>query len=158
MHRDLQFVAVGTGDGKYMEMFSKTASSHPSRMSANMRFDKDLANKVYAGADMFLMPSKSEPCGLSQLIAMRYGTVPIVRETGGLRDTVTPLDINTLSGRGFTFKSYNAHDMLDAIDRALSFYRDGEKWNAHVKNLIKYNSGWSESVKEYLKIYGELCN
>ena len=156
MNRDVQFVVVGTGDSKYQDMFNFNAYVHNDKMSANIKFDPVLANRVYAGADMFLMPSKSEPCGLSQLIAMRYGTVPIVRETGGLWDTVPPLNTETLEGRGFTFKGYNAHDMLGAIDRCIDFYNDKNKWTKHVKNLIKYNSSWKNSVKEYLRVYSDV--
>jgi len=143
-------------DSKYEDMFNFNAYVHSDKMSSNITFNPVLANKVYAGADMFLMPSKSEPCGLSQLIAMRYGTVPIVRETGGLWDTVPPLNVETLEGRGFTFKGYNAHDMLGAIDRCIEFYGDKTKWNKHIKNLIKYNSSWKASVQEYLRIYNEI--
>ena len=156
MQRNLQFVVIGTGDSKYEDMFNFNAYIHSDKMSANITFNPELANKLYAAADMFLMPSKSEPCGLSQLIAMRYGTVPIVRETGGLVDTVPPLNTETLEGKGFTFKGYNAHDMLGAIDRCINFYGNREKWEKHIKNLIKYNSGWKNSVSEYLKLYNEL--
>ena len=156
MQRNLQFVVVGTGDSQYEDMFNFNAYVHSDKMSANILFDPVLANKVYAGADIFLMPSKSEPCGLSQLIAMRYGTVPVVRETGGLFDTVPPLNIETLEGRGFTFKGYNAHDMLGAIDRSIEFYYNKEKWNKHVKNLIRYNSSWKAPVQEYLNVYNEI--
>ncbi len=156
MNRDVQFVVIGTGEKKYEDMFNFNAYVHSDKMSANIKFDPVLANRVYAGADMFLMPSKSEPCGLSQLIAMRYGTVPIVRETGGLWDTVPPLNTETLEGRGFTFKGYNAHDMLGAIDRCIDFYKSKEKWNKHIKNLVKYDSSWKQSVKDYLRIYSEL--
>jgi len=156
MNRDVQFVVIGTGEQKYVDLFNFNAYVHSEKMSANILFDPVLANKLYAGADMFLMPSKSEPCGLSQLIAMRYGTVPIVRETGGLWDTVPPLNTETLEGRGFTFKGYNAHDMLGAIDRCIEFYNDKEKWNKHIKNLVKYDSSWKQSVKDYLRIYSEL--
>ena len=157
MQRNLQFVVIGTGDSKYEDMFNFNAYIHQDKMSANITFNPSLANKLYAAADMFLMPSKSEPCGLSQLIAMRYGTVPVVRETGGLVDTVPPLNIETLEGKGFTFKGYNAHDMLGAIDRCIDFYSNREKWEKHVKNLIKYNSGWKNSVSEYLNLYNELA-
>lgn len=156
MQRNLQFVVIGTGDAKFEDMFNFNAYVHSDKMSANITFNAPLANKVYAGADMFLMPSKSEPCGLSQLIAMRYGTVPIVRETGGLFDTVPALDVETLEGKGFTFKGYNAHDMLGAVDRCIEFYGDKEKWNKHIKNLIKYNSSWKNSVQEYLEVYKEI--
>ena len=156
MQRDLQFVVVGTGDKRYEDMFNFNAYVNSYKMSANIKFDLKLASQVYAGADMFLMPSKSEPCGLSQLIAMRYGTVPIVRETGGLFDTVPSLNIETLEGRGFTFKGYNAHDMLGAVDRCIDFYHDKEKWTKHIKNLMRLNSGWSISVEKYLRIYKEI--
>ena len=156
MKRNLQFVVIGTGDAKYEDMFKFHAYIHSDKMSANITFNPQLANKLYAAADMFLMPSKSEPCGLSQLIAMRYGTVPIVRETGGLVDTVEPLNVETLEGKGFTFKGYNAHDMLGAIDRSIDFYSNREMWDKHIKNLIKYNSGWKNSVIEYLNLYNEL--
>ncbi len=156
MERNLQFVVIGTGDSRYEDMFNFNAYVHRDKMSANITFNPVLANRVYAGADIFLMPSKSEPCGLSQLIAMRYGTVPIVRETGGLWDTVPPLNIETLEGRGFTFKGYNAHDMLGAVDRCIDFYYNKEKWNKHVKNLIRYNSSWKAPVVEYLNVYNEI--
>lgn len=156
MQRDLQFVVVGTGDRRYEDMFNFNAYVNSHKMSANIKFDLKLASQVYAGADIFLMPSKNEPCGLSQLIAMRYGTVPIVRETGGLYDTVKPLNTETLEGRGFTFKGYNAHDMLGAIDRCIDFYHDKDKWIKHIKNLMRYNSGWKSSVEKYLRIYNEI--
>lgn len=156
MERDIQLVVIGTGEQKYVDLFNFNAYVHPDKMSSNILFDPVLANNVYAGADMFLMPSKSEPCGLSQLIAMRYGTVPIVRETGGLYDTVPPLNPETLEGRGFTFASYNAHDMLDAIDRCIGFYQNKKKWNKHIKNLASIDSSWNNSVKEYLKLYKDL--
>ena len=101
------------------------------------------------------MPSKSEPCGLSQLIAMRYGTVPIVRETGGLVDTVSPLNIETLEGRGFTFKLFNAHDMLNAVERARDFFYDGGKLKKHRVNIMKIDSSWVESGKKYMGLYKE---
>lgn len=156
MQRNLQFVVIGTGDKKYEDMFHFYAYHHKDKMSANITFNAELANRLYAASDIFLMPSKSEPCGLSQLIAMRYGTVPVVRETGGLVDTVPPLNIETLEGKGFTFKGYNAHDMLGAIDRCIEFYGNKEKWNKHIKNLIKYNSSWKNSVQEYLRLYEEI--
>lgn len=156
MQRKLQLVVVGTGESKYEEMFNFNAYIYSDKMSANITFNPELANKVYAAADMLLMPSKSEPCGLSQLIAMRYGTVPVVRETGGLVDTVPPLNVETLQGKGFTFKGYNAHDMLSAIDRCIDFYYNREKWERHIKNLMKYNSSWKNSVSEYLNLYKEL--
>ena len=102
------------------------------------------------------MPSKSEPCGLSQLIAMRYGTIPIVRETGGLVDTVPPINTETLEGRGFTFKAFNAHDMLDAVRRAADFYRDRERLDKFRTNIMRYDSSWKVPAELYNGIYKEL--
>ncbi len=156
MQKNVQLVVIGKGDKKYEDMFNFNAFVHPDKVSAHITFNPTLAKKTYAAADMFLMPSKSEPCGLSQMIAMRYGTVPIVRETGGLVDTVPPLDINTLEGKGFTFKSYNAHDMLGALDRCIALYEDKEKWNNHVRNLMQYDFSWKNPAQEYLRLYNEL--
>ncbi len=156
LSRDVQLVVLGTGDAKYEEMFRFAEYTHPEKMKAEIRFDGALANRIYAGCDLFLMPSKSEPCGLSQLIAMRYGSIPIVRETGGLYDTVPALDPKTLKGRGFTFKSFNAHHMLDAIDRAVAFFHDKEKLEKHRRALIRYDSSWRVSKEEYLAIYKSL--
>lgn len=153
----IQFVVLGTGDTHYEDMFRFLSFVHPDSVSANIMFDASLASLVYAGADFLLMPSKSEPCGLSQLIAMRYGTVPIVRETGGLVDTVSPLNIETLDGRGFTFKLFNAHDMLNAVERARDFFYDGNKLKKHRVNIMKIDSGWQESAQKYLALYKEIA-
>ncbi len=152
----VQFVVLGTGDEKYENLFRHLAYVYPGRLSANIKFDSDLASKIYASADMLLMPSKSEPCGLAQLIAMRYGTLPIVRETGGLFDTVPAINTETLEGRGFTFKVYNAHDMLDAVRRAVEFYYDKEKYTKVVKNIMKYDSSWKVAAKKYINVYSEI--
>ena len=125
-------------------------------MSSNITFDPVFANQIYASSDLFLMPSQSEPCGLSQLIAMRYGTIPIVRETGGLYDTVPALNPDTMEGRGFTFKSYNAHDMLGAVKNAIYFYQDKKKLHTLVKNLMTCDFSWKEPVKEYWSLYQSL--
>ena len=118
LSQDVQMVVLGTGDGYYQDMFRIKASQYPTKLSANIRFDNTLAHRIYAGADLFLMPSLFEPCGLSQLIAMRYGCLPIVRETGGLNDTVRSYNSETGEGHGFSFTNYNAHDMLYTINRA----------------------------------------
>ena len=154
----IQLVVLGTGDSHYEDLFRFLNHVHPESVSANIMFDASFASLVYAGADFLLMPSKSEPCGLSQLIAMRYGTVPIVRETGGLVDTVAPLNIVTLEGKGFTFKLFNAHDMLNAVERARDFFYDGDKLKKHRVNIMKIDSGWQESVKKYMGLYKEIAN
>lgn len=154
--RDVQLVLLGTGDARYEDLFRFAEYTHPDKMKAEIRFDSAFSSRLYAASDLYLMPSKSEPCGLSQLIAMRYGSIPIVRETGGLFDTVPALNTETLEGRGFTFRAFNAHHMLDAIDRAVAFFHDTKKRKAHVRALIAYNSDWEASAGEYLSIYQSL--
>jgi len=153
---DLQLVVLGTGDKRYENLFKFLQSKYPDKMSANIEFNSALASWIYAGSDMFLMPSKSEPCGLSQLIAMRYGTVPVVRETGGLNDTVKPINVLTGEGSGFTFKAYNAHDMLGAIKRSVDYYYDKEKYIKTFTNIMKINSSWKEPSKKYISVYKEI--
>ncbi len=152
----VQLVVLGTGDPGYEEMLRQAATRYPDRMSANLLFDNSLAHQIYAGADLFLMPSRFEPCGLSQLIAMRYGCLPIVRETGGLRDTVIPYNEMTREGYGFTFTNYNAHDMLCTIDRALSFYRDKPAWTRMRKTAMQLDFSWRSSATRYRELYEEL--
>ena len=125
-------------------------------MSANIKFNNELAHKVYASSDIFLMPSQLEPCGLSQLISLRYGTIPIVRETGGLKDTVTHYDKKTNVGNGFTFKTFNAHDMLFTIKEAIGTYEDKKTWEKIIKNAMSEDYSWDKSAGEYIKIYKEL--
>ena len=153
---DVQFVLLGTGEGELEDFFSGLAERHPDKCGVMLAFDKLLAKQIYASADMFLMPSKSEPCGLAQMIASRYGTIPIVRETGGLYDTIRPYVTSDGSGNGFTFKTYNAHDMLDAVRRALSLYSDKEEWSKLVANAMNMDFSWNASAKKYLKMYDEL--
>jgi len=152
----IQLVILGTGDKHYEDLFHFLGHVHPDTVSANILFDPAFASLVYAGADFLLMPSKSEPCGLSQLIAMRYGTVPIVRETGGLVDTVAPLNTETLEGRGFTFKVFNAHDMLNAVERARDFFYDGDKLKKHRIQIMKIDSSWTEPAEKYMGLYKEI--
>lgn len=154
LSRDVQLIILGTGDWRYETKLRDIESRYPQKMKALITFSADLANKIYASADMFLMPSKFEPCGLSQMIAMRYGTIPIVRETGGLRDTVIPYDGQ--KGTGFTFYSYNAYDMLGAIDRAISEYKDTDSWAKLMKNAMSADFSWKKSAKEYVKIYEKI--
>lgn len=156
LSRDIQLVVLGTGDRRYEDMFRFAEYNYRGKMSACITFSQTLSSEIYSGSDIFLMPSKSEPCGLSQLIAMRYGTIPVVRETGGLFDTVPALNPETMEGLGFTFKLFNAHDMLNAIDRASSFWHDVKKREAFIKKLMKHDSSWTEPVKEYTAIYEAL--
>lgn len=148
---DMQLVMLGSGDWEYESFFKELAASFPEKVGIRLGFVPDMARKIYAGSDLFLMPSKSEPCGLSQMVALRYGSVPIVRETGGLKDTIT--DSGDGKGNGFTFKSYDAFDMLDAIRRALAIYEDKDEWQKLVKRALKCDNGWGRSAKEYIALY-----
>lgn len=150
---DMQFVIVGTGDSEYEDMFRTMEYNRPDRVRGCITFDTQLAKEIYAGADFLLMPSKCEPCGLSQLIAMRYGTIPIVRETGGLVDTVPPFNPETNEGMGITFKVFNAHDMLDAVRRACSIYYQKESLERLRQNIMNRDSSWAVSASRYMEIY-----
>ena len=150
---EMQLVILGSGDYEYESYFRWIAEKYPDKVGLRLGFVPDLARKIYAGADMFLMPSKSEPCGLSQMVALRYGTIPIVRETGGLRDSIT--DCGDGKGNGFTFKSYNAHDMLDSIYRALTLYYNGD-WNELVLRALNCDFSWGRSANAYIRLYKEL--
>lgn len=151
---DLQFVILGSGEKEYEDFFSQMQRENPEKVGIYLGFNNKLAKQIYAGSDMFLMPSKYEPCGLSQLIALRYGTVPIVRETGGLNDTVK--DSQDGSGNGFTFKNFNAHDLENTVWRALKGYSDKEGWDILRKRAMRCDNGWSASAKEYMGLYKEL--
>ncbi len=151
---DIQLAVLGSGDYQYEEFFRNLAARYPDQVGLCLGFIPDLARKIYAGADLFLMPSKSEPCGLSQMVALRYGTIPIVRETGGLRDSVT--DSGDNEGNGFVFSSYNAHDMLHAIKRAVAGYSDKEGWQILVKRAMDSDNSWGKSANEYIKMYKEV--
>lgn len=153
---DMQFVLLGTGEKEYEYYFCELASAYPDRVRVLFEFNKELSKKIYAGSDLFLMPSKSEPCGLSQMIASRYATVPIVRETGGLYDTIKPFNPETLEGNGITFASYNAHDMLDAIRRALGIFKNVELRKRLVKNAATMDFSWNASARMYLNMYASL--
>lgn len=150
---DVQLVVLGTGDWEYENFFREIEARYPGKVGLRIAFIPDLARKIYAGCDMFLMPSKSEPCGLSQMLALRYGTLPIVRETGGLKDSIT--DSGDGEGNGFTFKSYNAHDMLGAIRRALGAYGNRDYWASLVERALECDNSWGRSAREYMRLYRE---
>lgn len=156
MRADVQVVVLGTGDWKYENMMKAVESRYPTKFRAILAFSSDLASKLYAASDIFLMPSKFEPCGLSQLIAMKYGSVPVVRETGGLKDTVPAYNHTDGTGKGFTFKTYNAYDMLDAVWRAYACYFDKENWSKVVANGMQSDFSWKTSAQKYLEIFKNL--
>lgn len=150
----VQFIILGTGDRHYEQWFSEAAHRFPDQMAAIMRFDEGLSHRVYASSDLFLMPSRFEPCGISQLLALRYGSIPVVRETGGLNDTVHSYQEHGDCGNGFTFENYNAHDMLYTLRRGVSMYRDDrEKWNQLVQRALNEDHSWSVSAQRYIDIY-----
>ena len=151
---DVQFVVLGSGEWQYESFFKEMADKYPDKMGLKLGFIPSLSKKIYAGCDLFLMPSKSEPCGLSQMVALRYGSIPIVRETGGLRDSVT--DSGDNMGNGFVFSSYNAHDMLHAIKRAVEGYQDQKGWAILVKRAMESDNSWGKSANEYIKMYKEV--
>ena len=152
MAQGCQFAVLGTGDYIYENFFREQAQRHPGAMAFWQGFVPDLARKLYAGGDILLMPSKSEPCGLAQMVALRYGTIPVVRETGGLRDSI--IDLGGENGNGYTFKTYNAHDMLGAIQRALGLYEhDKAGWKAAVVHAMGCDFSWESSAKQYMEMY-----
>ena len=152
-----QFVVIGTGDPKYENMFRHYAWKYPDRVSANICYSDDLAHKLYAAADAFLMPSAFEPCGLTQLISFRYGTVPIVRETGGLKDTVAPYNEYENTGDGFSFTNYNADDMLNVVNYSKHIFYDCKRyWNQIVDRGMENDFSWNSSKFRYEGLYNYL--
>ena len=156
MNDNVKVIILGKGDYKYENKLIELEKRYPGKLKVIINFLADVANNIYAGADMFLMPSRFEPCGLSQMIAMRYGTVPIVRRTGGLNDTVAPFNPIELTGDGFNFYSYNADDMLDAVKRAISTYHVKREWIMVVANAMMKDFSWSASSEQYLATYEEM--
>lgn len=154
--RGVQFVILGTGEKHYHELVSFVVEKYPKQVGAKIGFDDVLAHKIEAGADMFLMPSRYEPCGLNQLISLKYGTVPIVRATGGLDDTIKNFDLETGKGNGFKFEEYSKEALLQVIDRALAIYKQPKLWEKLMKNGMKEDNSWTASVKEYIKLYKKL--
>lgn len=156
MEDHIQLIIIGKGDWEYETFLTDMQKRYPSKLAVKIGFLKDVARKVYAGADTFLMPSKTEPCGLSQMVALRYGTIPIVRETGGLKDSIK--DCGDGDGNGFTFKSFNADDMLGAIRRAEGSFGNKPLFKKIVENSIKSDFSWNKSAKEYLALYKRLLS
>lgn len=152
VHLSYKIAILGSGDSEYEAFFSNLSRKYPDRVSTRIGFNPNLAKKIYAGSDMLLMPSQSEPCGLAQMIALRYGTVPIIRETGGLRDSIQ--DCTLGKGNGFTFPNYNAHEMLDALHRAKElYYNDTEDWKSLVEYCLSCDYSWKRSADEYINLY-----
>lgn len=154
----VQFVLLGTGEKDIEDYFRDIQYKYPNQVKIFFEFNKDLSKKIYAGSDIFLMPSKSEPCGLAQMISSRYGTVPVVRETGGLADTIKPYNKYTDEGNGFTFANYNAHEMKDAIWRAVDLFKNGKKWEALVKKIMNIDFSWNVSAEKYMNMYHDVAS
>lgn len=154
---DVQFAVLGTGEARYEDMFRYFQDKYPDKVHAYIGYSEERANQIYAACDAFLMPSLFEPCGLSQLMSMRYGTLPIVRETGGLKDTVEPYNEFENTGTGFSFKEYNAHDMLHVIRYAYEIYNERpEQWKSMMKRAMEQDFSWNASAREYEKMYEEI--
>ncbi len=154
---DVQLVILGTGEQRYEEMLRYFASKYPENLAIKLEFSDKIAREIYAGSDILLMPSRFEPCGIAQMIAMRYGTVPIVRETGGLKDTILPYNERTSSGNGFSFVNYNAHEFLFAVQRAVAIYHEDKPvWDNIRQNALKSDFSWVNSAKAYLELYESL--
>ena len=157
MERRMQFAILGAGDRRYEQLFSWATWRWPGRVGCWMEHNPPMANRVYAGSDMFLMPSQFEPCGLAQLIALRYGSVPVVRETGGLKDSITPYNKFTDEGLGFTFANYDLWDMLGAINRALETYFDyPASWRSLQLRGMRAHFTWDKSARQYMDLYRSL--
>ena len=156
---DAQLLILGTGEAQYESFFKDLANQFPEQVSAKIMFNLGLADRIYAGGDIYLMPSKSEPCGLSQMNAMRYGTVPVVHATGGLKDTVPPCDENGEGGLGFTFQSYNAADFYAAVKRALALYNDNnEALRALQKKEMEMDFSWDVPAGRYMDLFNHMLS
>ncbi len=155
LNRDVQLVLLGTGERKLEDFFRGLEWNHKGRVSANIKFDDILAQRIYASSDMFLMPSLFEPCGLGQMFSLRYGTIPVVRKTGGLSDTVTHFNRDTKTGNGFVFEHYTADGLMWAFDQALSVYYSDD-WKLVVRNAMESNNSWEASALKYVELYNKI--
>jgi starch synthase len=158
MKLNLQLVLLGTGDKKYQNFFEKMSHKHKNKFASYLGFNDELAHLIEAGADIFLMPSRYEPCGLNQMYSLTYGTVPVVRETGGLADTVIPFNEKTGEGNGFLFKKYDSESMLKELRKALKFFEDKKTWAKIIRNGMKADFSWNASAKKYVDLYKTILN
>src|SRR5450631_3312077 len=150
---DLILLVLGTGEPQYEGMFRKLNKQYPQKFAVKVAYDNALAHKIEAGSDMFLMPSHYEPCGMNQIYSLRYGTVPIVRATGGLDDTIDPWDPQTLKGTGFKFVEYTGEALLRAIHQAMQVYRDPDSWQKLMRNGMTKDFSWRVAAREYTRVY-----
>jgi len=156
MEENIQMVILGSGEKQYEDFFNTKVKQYPDKMAIYMGFGSELPNRIYAGADMFLMPSISEPCGLVQMICTKYGTIPIVRATGGLKDSIVSYNPQEKTGNGITFLQVNAQDMLGAVKRAISLYWDKLEWDTLMQNAFASDFSWKRSAGEYISVYQSL--
>lgn len=150
-----QFVILGTGDQKYQDLLARLQKDHPGRVSLTLAFDNTLAHKIYAGSDLFLMPSRYEPCGLGQMIALKYGTIPVVRETGGLADSIHDAD-READGNGFSFRAYEPKALVEALSRAVAAFQQAERWGRLVERAMACDFSWQASAKRYIQIFEQV--
>ena len=156
-YSNAQFVVLGSGDWEYEQFFKEMQAKYPGRFVLCQGFVPELARKIYGGSDIFLMPSKSEPCGLSQMVALRYGSIPVVRETGGLKDSIT--DSGDGKGNGFTFQTYDTQDMLNSVHRAIYAYNESKDgWKVLVERAMACDNSWGRSANDYIRLYKQLIN
>ena len=156
MEKDVQVVVLDTGETRYHELFEIFSKKYPTKMGVALTFNNAIAHLIEAGSDMFLMPSRYEPCGLNQMISMKYGTTPIVRATGGLDDSVIPFNFKTLKGNGFKFNNYDSNDMILSINQAIIGFHNKKIWKTLVKNDMNEDFSWDRSAKEYIALYKKL--
>jgi starch synthase len=156
LYKDVQLVILGTGDSHYEGIFKDLGYRYPDKVSANILFDDTLAQKIYASSDIFLMPSLFEPCGLGQLFAMSYGTIPVARATGGLVDTIKHYNYETGEGTGFLFNDYDCGGLMWGINEALNLYADKDRWKGIVKNAISERFSWEDSANKYIELYKQI--
>jgi starch synthase len=153
VREDMIVVALGTGDQEYEDLFRRLNKQYPSKFAVKVAYDNTIAHKIEAGADMFLMPSRYEPCGLNQIYSLKYGTVPVVRATGGLDDTIEPWDAKTGKGTGFKFSEYSGEALLNTLHAAMAAYKDQKSWQTLMRNGMTRDFSWTASAKEYVRVY-----
>ncbi|MBC8181209.1 glycogen synthase GlgA [candidate division KSB1 bacterium] len=158
MRLDLQYIILGTGEIKYHKLLEKLAKKYPGKLAVNIKFDDELAHQIEAGADMFLMPSKFEPCGLNQLYSLKYGTIPIVRATGGLADTVKNFSQETGRGYGFVFEEYSSAALISTIEKAIAVYHNDKLWKKLIERAMKLDFSWQVVTEKYLNLYNSLLS
>jgi starch synthase len=157
MQQELDLVVLGAGDQPYHDLLQRAAAQHPGRIGLKLGFDNELAHLIYGGADLFLMPSQYEPCGLGQMIALKYGTIPVVHATGGLADTITDLRAAPETANGFSFERFDAGELLLAMTGALAAYRVIPQWQALMKRAMACDFSWTKSITRYLELYRSLA-